>query len=61
MKVQVVIKSPSSFYGGLFKGRKQVVEPPFATESEADRFIEKNKEFDRRLNVAYRYYKRRLK
>jgi len=55
VKYRVIIKSPASYYGSLFKGRVQVVEPAFATRKQAQIFILKNQKFDRMLKVAYRY------
>lgn len=56
MKYNVVIKSPSDFYGpDLFAGKVQVVEPPFDSEESAMEFIQKNKFYDMKVGLKYRY------
>jgi len=57
---QVIIKSPASFYKKLFRGRYQVVTPPFATRKQAEHFVSENRKFDDEfrkagLDVPYRY------
>lgn len=56
----VLIKSPGSYYGRLFRGRYQVVQPPFPTSKAANDFIRENRKFDHMLGVAYRYRVKRV-